>query len=340
LSPIRTLLEDVQTYSLEKMASTTSVFRAEEGWQYTMSRPFRDIDTVILDKKKKQTLLRDINEYLHPRTRRWYSNHGIPYRRGYLFSGAPGTGKTSLTAALAGVFGLDIYVLSLLDADLTENALVRLLGNVPSRCIVLLEDVDAAGLGKRPDSPSAKDKNRAKDSTTEEEEPMTDGSPKKSTSAGISLSGLLNAIDGVSSNEGRILIMTTNNPEDLDKALIRPGRVDMHVKFELPTKAQMQELFLSMYKDHDSKMNADIGETKNAKASLESQRPNRDAIKSPSESTLSTEELDSLSQTFADSLPEGRLTLAALQGFLLTYKREPLKAAENAKSWAEETLKK
>jgi chaperone BCS1 len=114
----------------------------------------------------------------------------------------------------------------------------------------------------------------------------------------------------------------------------------MHVKFELPTKVQMQELFLSMYKDHDSKINADLSETKNAKASLESQRPNRDAMKSPSESTLSTEELDSLSQTFADSLPEGRLTLAALQGFLLTYKREPLKAAENAKSWAEETLKK
>jgi chaperone BCS1 len=95
-----------------------------------------------------------------------------------------------------------------------------------------------------------------------------------------------------------------------------------------------------MYKDHDSKINADLSETKNAKASLESQRPHRDAMKAPGESILSTEELDSLSQTFADSLPEGRLTLAALQGFLLTYKREPLKAAENAKSWAEETLKK
>jgi chaperone BCS1 len=74
LSPIQTLLEDVQTYSLEKTASTTNVFRAEGSWQMIMSRPFRDINTVILGKKKKQTLLRDINEYLHPRTRRWYSN--------------------------------------------------------------------------------------------------------------------------------------------------------------------------------------------------------------------------------------------------------------------------
>lgn len=340
LSPIQTLLEDAQTYSLEKTASTTNVFRAEGSWQLIMSRPFRDIDTVILDKKKKQTLLRDINEYLHPRTRRWYSNHGIPYRRGYLFSGAPGTGKTSLTAALAGVFGLDIYVLSLLDANLTETTLVRLLGNVPSRCIVLLEDVDAAGLGKRPASPSIEEKDKAKDSTTEGKEPITDESQKKPTSTGISLSGLLNAIDGVSSNEGRILIMTTNNPEELDKALVRPGRVDMHVKFELPTKIQMQELFLSMYKDHDSKIKADPTETKDTKASLERPHPNGDATKSPAGSTVSVEELDSLSRTFADSLPEGRLSLAALQGFLLTYKREPVKAAENAESWAEETLKK
>lgn len=339
LAPIRTLLEDAQTYSLEKTASTTNVFRAEGSWQLIMSRPFRDIDTVILDKKKKQTLLRDINEYLHPRTRRWYSNHGIPYRRGYLFSGAPGTGKTSLTAALAGVFGLDIYVLSLLDSNLTETTLVRLLGNVPSRCIVLLEDVDAAGLGKRPDSPSSKDKDKEiqkeKELTNGDKEPTTDESSKKPTSNGISLSGLLNAIDGVSSNEGRILIMTTNNPEELDKALIRPGRVDMHVMFELPTKVQMQELFLSMY----SKMEAEHIEAQQAKASSGIAPPSQDPVNSASGSPLSTEELRALSQTFADSLPESRLSLAALQGFLLTYKRDPHKAAENAKVWAEETLK-
>jgi chaperone BCS1 len=261
--------------------------------------------------------------------------HGIPYRRGYLFSGAPGTGKTSLTAALAGVFGLDIYVLSLLDADLTETTLVRLLGNVPSRCIVLLEDVDAAGLGKRPDPPSSKEK----ESTSDDKEPTTEESLKKPTSSGISLSGLLNAIDGVSSNEGRILIMTTNNPEALDKALIRPGRVDMHVAFELPTRVEMQELFLSMYKDHDSIEKAEQAEAKDTKVPFERPHPSRDAANSQSGSTLSTEELHSLSRTFADSLPESRLTLAALQGFLLTYKRDPLTAAKNAKAWAEETLK-
>jgi chaperone BCS1 len=320
LSPIQLLLEDVQTYSIEKTASTTAVFRADGSWYKTMSRPHRDIDTVILEKDKKQALLRDINEYLHPRTRKWYSNHGIPYRRGYLFSGAPGTGKTSLTAALAGVFGLDIYVLSLLDAGLSETTLVRLLGAVPSRCIVLIEDVDAAGLGKRPDA-SAKKELTVSDTGSAADAPET-SAPVTS----ISLSGFLNAIDGVSSNEGRILIMTTNNPEALDKALIRPGRVDMHIRFALPTNVEIRELYLSMYKDME-----------HGKSETESAEPRPSS--SNSLPTLTTEELQKLSQTFAGSLPENRLSLAAIQGFLLSYKRNPQMAAEKAKDWAEEALK-
>jgi chaperone BCS1 len=318
LSPIQLLLEDAQTYSIEKTASSTSVFRAGGGWYKTMSRPYRDIDTVILEKSKKQALLRDINEYLHPWTRKWYSNHGIPYRRGYLFSGAPGTGKTSLTAALAGVFGLDIYVLSLLDTGLSETTLVHLLGSVPSRCIVLIEDVDAAGLGTRPDA------SPKKESTTSDTESTTDEATKPATS--VSLSGLLNAIDGVSSSEGRILIMTTNKPEALDKALIRPGRVDMHVTFALPTSVEIQELYLSMYRDMEP-----------GKLKAESAEPRPSFINNLP--TLTAEELQTLSRTFADSLPENRLSLAAIQGFLLGYKRNPQMAAEKAKDWADEALK-
>ena len=90
LDPIEKLLGDVQTYNLERSMSTTTVFRALTAmggmlrWVKVVSRPSREIRTVILDREKKHALLQDINEYLHPRTRRWYANHGIPYRRGYL----------------------------------------------------------------------------------------------------------------------------------------------------------------------------------------------------------------------------------------------------------------
>lgn len=99
----------------------------------------RDIETVVLDEKEKLRVLDDINEYLHPATSQWYANRGIPLRRGYLFHGPPGTGKTSLSFALAGLFGLDIHVISLLDSGLTEEDLSNLFAYLPRRCIVLLE---------------------------------------------------------------------------------------------------------------------------------------------------------------------------------------------------------
>jgi chaperone BCS1 len=84
LDPIKALLEESQTYYLEKTMSSTTVYRANgPHWGRITSRPSRDIETVILEKTKKEELLNDINEYLHPRTRRWYANHGIPYRRGF-----------------------------------------------------------------------------------------------------------------------------------------------------------------------------------------------------------------------------------------------------------------
>ena len=123
--------------------------RARNNWQQVANRPVRDMKTVVLDHEQKLQVLTDMNEDLHPDTPRWYANRGIPLRRGYLFHGPPGTGKTSLSFALAGVFGLDIHVISLLEPTLTEEDLSSLFSTLPRRCVVLLEDIDTAGL-RRP----------------------------------------------------------------------------------------------------------------------------------------------------------------------------------------------
>ena len=81
------------------------------GWAY--ERMSRNIDTMHPDEATKKNLLADMGRYLDPEERRFYYAQAIPYRRGYLFHGPPGTGKTSLSIALAGFFRLSLYLLSL-----------------------------------------------------------------------------------------------------------------------------------------------------------------------------------------------------------------------------------
>lgn len=119
------------------------------------------------------------------------------------FAGPPGTGKTSLTFALAGVFGLDIHVVSLLEPTLTEEELGMLFTNLPARCIVLLEDIDTAGLIRNEPTDTVEESKGDKDGKQgfdlgdltkafKKASQMNEEDRKK----GISLSGLLNIIDG------------------------------------------------------------------------------------------------------------------------------------------------
>lgn len=161
----------------------------------------RSLSSVILKagdvEEISADMLRFINNAEH------YSAMDVPYRRGYLLYGPPGCGKSSLVKAIATHFDMDLYILSLSASNLTDAGLQQAMSKVPDQSIMLLEDIDAAFA------------NRAVKSDD-------DDSPK----LGTTLSGLLNAIDGVAAGEGRILIMTTNYADKLDGALIRSGRID------------------------------------------------------------------------------------------------------------------
>jgi len=97
---------------------------------------------------------------------------------------------------------LNICHLNLSAASLDDDSLNRALNDSPTNSIILLEDIDAIFVGR---------------------ESVGRGRGR------VSFSGLLNALDGVRSQEGRILFMTTNHREKLDAALLRPGRADYHV---------------------------------------------------------------------------------------------------------------
>jgi chaperone BCS1 len=202
--PIKDLLHEIKGFTLTKEFKTTEVYRSsvktEVGqWLRQSIRPSRSVRTVSLDEQQKVRIILDINEYLQPATARWYAMRGIPYRRGYLFHGPPGTGKTSLSFALAGTFGLSIYCVSLSETGLTESHLATLFSGLPERCVVLLEDIDAAGLRRENDVPDSRFDLEA---LGEASIGIDVSAHRKSRSqSSISLAGLLNIIDGAASQE-------------------------------------------------------------------------------------------------------------------------------------------
>ena len=375
--PIKDLIKVARDHYFNKEKSSTIVRRpapkdqrgrGRSVWMKVATRPSRPMETVVLDHEQKNRVLVDINEYLHPSTPRWYANRGIPYRRGYLFHGPPGTGKSSLAWAIAGVFGLEIYCISLVDPTLTEEDLGIMFTSLPRRCVVLLEDIDSAGLSKRQEEetvekPKPEDEAAAKigvEITRAIQSARKDGLTNKDNQ-GISLSGLLNAIDGVASHEGRVLLMTTNFPEKLDEALIRPGRVDMKVQFTNATRSQICELFTRMY-SADTPANLVSGQMKSSPISrvsgtvhrtnlndslLQSKSNKVGSVMTPPESPeqastpttpFSPSSIEGIATRFAERIPEDKFTPAEVQGFLLTRKKEPTKALEEVEAWRDGLL--
>jgi len=221
---LKNILTDALVAALEAETEDFNVWVLSNswigGWEKALTKPPRAKTSVVLDEDLAEHLLHDAGVFL--KSAQWYKDSGIPYRRGYLLFGPPGCGKTSFCQVLAGALKLDICMLSLSNDKLDDNMLAQNFRDAPQSAILLLEDVDAVFV------------NRDK------------GSGSKS---GVSFSGLLNAIDGVASQEGRIFFMTTNHLERLDEALIRPGRCDVRVELKKASKGQMERLFLRFFPD-------------------------------------------------------------------------------------------
>jgi len=387
--PIKELLQFVKEFYYQDHYARTTIKRPSSApmrryggrynWSQVANRPVRPMRTVVLDPKQKTQVLADMNEYLHPATPRWYANRGIPLRRGYLFHGPPGTGKTSLSFALAGVFGLDIFVISLLEPTLTEEDLGTLFNSLPRRCVVLLEDIDTAGLSRSdeevevPDSDGKNNKDpegntgETSKKTNKDDWKVSDlaralKKESKDDKKGISLSGLLNAIDGVASQEGRILVMTTNKPESLDEALIRPGRVDLQVGFTNATPSQATELFHRMYEADGASpakrvdghlapptnpappVTVNGGTYSRSSSSTVSPTsssfsdtplPPEAAAEAEKEHQFDVEELRRIAAEFGALIPDGLFSPAEIQGFLLKRKKDPRRALKETSEWVE-----
>lgn len=295
-------------------------------WRWNGARQKRPMSSIVLQPGVKDMLLADCKDFLT--SEEWYAERGIPFRRGYLLHGVPGSGKTSLIHSLAGELGLDIYVVSLSSKGMGDNTLTTLMGNVPSRCILLLEDLDAAFTRsvsrdeKSTGVPTVSTAEAAKAETT-------DGST-------LSLSGLLNSLDGVAAAEGRLLFATTNHIERLDPALSRPGRMDVWINFTHATKWQAEGIFKCFF-PHAPLNNASTSEasselSEDADASQLNlpipKRKHTHAIP-----LLTEEEIADLAKRFAEAIPEDELSVASLQGYLLKNKTRPRECVDEVGEW-------
>ncbi len=180
------------------------VYLYRYGWRLACRKEKRSLGSVVMPEAQRHRIVGDIEKF--QQSRAWYRERGIPYRRGLLFQGPPGTGKTSLVLALAAHFSMRIYALNL-GSMRSDDDLIDAVTSVPENAILLIEDIDAAQRNRAPV------KGETESAPTKAEEVVT-------------MSGLLNAIDGVFSRDGRVLVMTTNHPDRLDEALRRPGRAD------------------------------------------------------------------------------------------------------------------
>jgi len=219
------LLQDSCVMAMQKEHGKTVVFTAwgTEWRPFGLPRRRRPLESVILDDGMAEKVHADIKDFLSSSD--WYIKRGIPYRRGYLFYGPPGCGKTSFIQALAGDLQYDICVLNLSERGMTDDKLNHLLAVAPRNSFILLEDVDAVFTQRSP--------------TT-----SRDG-----FSTSITFSGLLNALDGVASTEERIIFLTTNHKERLDPALIRAGRIDVQGYIGYSSLSQLRRMFLRFHPD-------------------------------------------------------------------------------------------
>ncbi|KAG0159434.1 hypothetical protein PDIDSM_6956 [Penicillium digitatum] len=284
-SILQTLLSDVRDLQTSK-DHWVQYFRGETAkdvsyWYLIAKEPPRSPSTLVLDGEVLADIVSDIKEYLDPSTGHFYKRIGKPHRRGFLLHGPPGTGKSSLCAVLAGMFYMNIYTLSLNSSNLTESGLVKIFRDLPDHTMIVLEDIDRAW---------------ASVEQSKTDIPSGTGSQART---GISLSALLNVLDGNGAKEKRVLFMTTNHRENLDSALTRPGRIDQTFYLGYATATMIRELFTLFYEP--------LGVDK--------------------------DEIVGLAGRFASEVPSEIFTAAAIQNFLLKHKDAPEIAVSSAADW-------
>ncbi|KAK5580125.1 hypothetical protein RB653_000138 [Dictyostelium firmibasis] len=212
---ISSMLETAVEYSVTLNKDKTKIYSLDQSatfWECIACQNKRLVDSVFLDENVSEKVVNDLSNFIHGK--KWYTDTGVPYRRGYLLYGPPGSGKTSFILSMAGNFGKSISIMNM-SKGIHDGNIHSIIQKCNKDTILVLEDIDAVFVKRK----------------------------NNSGNDVLTFSALLNAIDGLASSDGRILMMTTNHLDRLSPALIRPGRIDLKVKFDYASHHQIELMF-------------------------------------------------------------------------------------------------
>jgi len=212
---------DSQTKTKENRVSLWRFDIKFGHWNCFARRLSRSMDSVVLEESVKRPMLDDVEWFVKDATRVFYAKHGIPYHRCYLLHGEPGTGKTSFMYALAGYLERNLCFIQM-DKAMTDDTFRNAMSRLPQGPLLVLEDVDAL---------------------------FTHHRETEAQHSSLSFSGFLNCLDGIGAPDDVVICMTTNHPDRLDPAVLRPGRIDIKVNFKNPSQDAASKYFLTFYPD-------------------------------------------------------------------------------------------
>jgi chaperone BCS1 len=250
---VRAMVREIEDEYWSKQKVDTKLYLwKKDHWSIATAYAARTLDSVIMRPGEKEKLLKRIEDFQLAEYR--YRELGIPYHLGIELDGPPGTGKTSLASALGHHYKKGVYILSLNDMQ-SDDQLTSAMENVYRGSIILFEDIDAMGVvSKRQGERKKPYKSTVSNPMgISEDEPDDEDMARRMFGKGVTLSGLLNVLDGLTAPDSVIYLMTTNHHDNLDPALLRPGRIDYRCTMGYAHPTQKAQLFHRFFPDATGK---------------------------------------------------------------------------------------